>query len=504
MDGPMDPVAFRAQLEIQTSHGRRPLVECLDDWQVADFEAADNGLRAVVGLPGDDGPTFHRVYRERPRGHSKSSDAAVELAYMLFASEEMISGVVCAGDADQAALLRAAVDKLVRSNDFLISLRVDRTKIVNEVTGSECQIIASDAPTSYGLLCDFILIDELVHHRSREMFDSLLSAAAKRENCFLSVASNCGWRDHWSYEVREAIRGDHDWHFSTLPGPVASWITPKLLAEQQRLLPSLSYARLWANTWILSSGDALSEGTIQAAIKLDGPTYKPEKGWSYFAGVDLGISRDASALAVVAKHVGYTEETELTERPPLTRLQEVLIDLGQLPEPDPVASYQTIAGTGAIKLVALRVWQPTGGAKVDLGQVESALLELHNTFRLAGCAIDPWQAELLLQRLQRQGVPARSVAFTSENVRAMAQSTLDSFNERQISLWGDAMLLADLRSLRVKETGVGVRLISTRGTAGGSGHGDAAQALQLALLESKRHESQPTIANNGEPLICWP
>ena len=63
-----------------------------------------------------------------------------------------------------------------------------------------------------------------------------------------------------SGQVREAARTAKDWYFSRLDGPVASWISEKLLDEQRRMLPPAAYARLWDNVWSSGEGDALGPG----------------------------------------------------------------------------------------------------------------------------------------------------------------------------------------------------------------------------------------------------
>lgn len=507
------PPAFRSRLLIDTDQGPQPLASVLDPWQREDFERLDRGWQRVAGEPVEG---YLRAWFERPRGHSKTGDIATMVCWALVASRRRLTGYCAAGDGDQAALLHDAVDKLCALNPNLRKLLdVQATQVINRQTGSRMEILTSDAPTSYGLLADFIVCDEISVWKKRDLWDSLFSSAAKRANCLLVVIGNAGYGDTWQWQLRESIRVDPLWLFSRLEGPRASWISPERLAEQRRLLPEIAYRRLWGNEWTSGTGDALADDLIEAAITLPGPIFAAVPGWQYVAGVDLGISRDASAITVVGRDAGRMVEQPRRERPvrPLWMRVADELDLRDAetgeryvqPEDDePTATW--IPGTGKVRLTNTRVFQPRGAQKVELSAVEAALVELHRIFRLAAVAVDPWQAQLLIERLQRAGIPAYPVPFVSENLRAMAQATLDAFNERQIEMYRDAELIADLKSLRVKETGNSFRLFSVRGE-GGTAHSDVAQALSLGLVAAKRLEYSSAAAGPpyaGAPLISYP
>ena len=98
----------------------------------------------------------------------------------------------------------------------------------------------------YGLTPDFAVVDEVTHWRSRDLWDALLSSAAKRSTCMFVVISNAGFLDDWTWQTRELIRTDPAWYFSRLDGPVASWITPDesgratSFAAADRLCPAVA------------------------------------------------------------------------------------------------------------------------------------------------------------------------------------------------------------------------------------------------------------------------
>ena len=226
---------------------------------------------------------------------------------MSFAARP-IKATAFAADKDQARLLRDAMETLIRLNPWLAGvLTVEAHRVVvtaqgHPGEGGTLTIEASDVGSSYGILPDLIIADELVHWQGDSgLWHSLISSAAKRSNCLLVVISNAGFADSWQWAVREAARTDEAWHFSQLDGPRASWLSPERLAEQRRMLPAVAYARLWGNQWSSGGGDALTPADIAVAF-VEGlqPMAGSEPGWLFVAGIDLGLTRDGSAVVVLA------------------------------------------------------------------------------------------------------------------------------------------------------------------------------------------------------------
>lgn len=302
-----DPAAFRDEVLIDTDDGPKPYGKVLDPFQREDFVPLDLALRRVVG---QDVESNQRIYLERPRGHSKTTDIAFCGVFSLFGNRRKAAGAVCAGDSDQATLTLDAISTFLRLRPWLANiLEVQKNRVINVKTGSTLTVLSSDAATSYGQLLDFIVCDELTHWKRRDLWDAMFSTAAKRKHCLLLVISNAGFTDTWQGKLRDQIVDDPDWTFRRLDGPVASWIDAKRLEEQRRLLPAKAFARLWLNQWSDGAGDALDADDFKAAISLSGPLAGPERGWAYIGGLDLGVVRDCSALAILGKHIGYMDRS---------------------------------------------------------------------------------------------------------------------------------------------------------------------------------------------------
>lgn len=481
-----DPALFRQTIKIDCDGQPKPFASVMDRWQRNDFLHLDDGWLKVTGQQ-DFGVS--RAWLERGRGHSKSSDVMLMVTWALFAARRQLRGIVCAADRDQARLDRDHVARLVQLNPWLSNvLSLSQYKIVNKHTESEVEIITSDVASSWGLLIDFAVCDEITVWPKRDLFDSVLSAIAKRRNALLLCIGNAGFQQHWAWEVREQVRRDPDWYFSRLDGPRASWIDSKRLDEQRRLLPSIAYRRLWLNEWSAGSGDALSANDIDRAVTLKHPARRSHPGWAYFGGLDLGVSRDRAALVLIGKHVGRFVERERPTRPK-TVVEEALLDLdlkdfdGETNDEEQQQSNDFWKeGSGKMRLARVYSWSPTREHRVDLSRVEQTIQELHEAFRPV-IFVDPWQAESLIQRLERKGVGIHRTPFSPSNLRDMASATLEAFSNGSLSLFEHRQLIADLHSLRVEEKSYGVRLVSPRGP---SGHGDAATSLSLALLAARQ------------------
>lgn len=494
-----DPAAFRAGLLIDSDAGPVTLGSVLDPWQAADFAALDPAWRRVAGQ--DVATDYRRAWLERPRGHSKTADIAASISWATLASPRKLSGVVAAADKEQAGLIRDAVDKLTRLNPWMgNALDVQRDKIVNTITGSDCRVLSCDAPSSYGLTPDFIVCDELTHWGKPELWDSLFSAAAKRKHCLLLVITNAGFGDSWQWRVREAVRHTAGWYFHRLDGPCASWITGERLAEQQRILPAIAYQRLWLNQWTTGSGDALREEDIASATTAAAPLVSAERGFAYVAGVDIGLSRDASAVVTVGVHVGHSEEIAKPQ-PARSPVAAAMVELGYIEAAAPETEWQITPGTGRLRVADVQRWKPEGGRKIELEEVERAIASLHQRFGLAAVGADPWQAAYLIERLRKAGVNVEAVDFTGANLKSMCSATLEAFAERNIELFDCPPLIHDLRSLRIEERAYGVRLTSPRGP---SGHGDAATGLAVALHIARKYVGYVAPATIQGELVCYP
>jgi hypothetical protein len=295
-----------------------------EPWQERDFAALDPAWQRLAGVPvrpapmhlncpdnpdadaaastvSTTHPEFWRAYLERPRGHSKTTDLAIQVAWILQFARLAVKGLAAAADREQAELLRDAVrDLLRRQPELCPDLVVQQQRILNRLTGSQLMLISSDVGSSWGQLPDFVICDELCHWPKADLWYSLSSSAAKKPRCLLVVLTNAGFGTGWTWQVRETARTSPHWHFQSLTGCMAPWITGPMLEEQRRLLPPTVYARLWENRWQHSDGEFVTLAEADACCD-SGCTeqWGGRPGVRYFAAVDYAEKHDLTVGVIL-------------------------------------------------------------------------------------------------------------------------------------------------------------------------------------------------------------
>ena len=403
----------------------------------------------------------------------------------MLIAEKKITGLSVGGSYDQAHRLIDAIGSLVSAQPrFAEFLDVQRDKVVNKQTGSFVRCVTSSARASFGHLTDFIVADELSNWLKRDLWDSVLSTAGKKPCSLLIVLSNAGFKDSWQYEVKQEIERDPTWYFSR-PDSLPSWITG--LEEQRKHLPDAVFRRLWLNEWIHSDENGLSADDIDTAINQQGPMTGIEPGWVFAAGLDVGIVKDPTAFCVVGRHVGSHEVIESEPKWHHNSTIRAMQDTGHFPLELEVNEIHT-DGTFRLRLADCQSWKPVNG-KVDLEQVETAILEAHRRFKLQAVLYDPTFAKYLAQRLEKRGVNMIEVSQKLNNLQSMATHLIQSFAETNIDMHRDDLLISELKQLRIVEKRNGSFRIESLRTA--VGHGDCVTAFQLAIKGCRENTRSP-------------
>lgn len=413
-----DRATFRREailLDDGTSFGER-----IEPWQVEDFAALDD-------------PQHCNVYLERPRGHSKTFDIAVEAVteLVLGAPDQRLYCV--AADEDQGRLLFDDVAALFRRSPILSPLvRVTKDEVISKATGSRLKVLNSNAPTLYGLRPDWLALDEPVEWRGRALWDALWTATGKRPRCRVFVISTSGWdRTSIAWEIRSLAEREENW-LLRVRGQCASWISPEWLAQQQRSLPPHVFRRLHMNEWTEGAGAFLTFDEVAAVF-----APAPEGSGPRVVGLDLGTVKDRSVAALVRRD----------------------------------------AGSGLVVVEHLRTWTPTAGVKVDLQDVEEEVATLALRHR-AAVVLDPWQAVLMAQRLRARGVQVEEHAFTGDSRRRLFATLLDVVRTGRLRSLPHDELRRELLGLEVTETTSGWRVDHKSGR-----HDDHVVAVALGAVK---------------------
>lgn len=441
----------------------------IQPWQEADFCALDAGWMSIAGHSARTG--CRRAYLERPRGHSKTTDMAVQVAWILQYAKHAVTGIAAAADQDQASLLRKAASDLVQLNPVLCpDLIARRSAIINPATGSRLDIISSDVRSSWGQLPDFVVCDELCHWEKVDLWHSLISSAAKKPSCVLVVLTNAGVGTGWHWDVREAARTSPDWHFSSLVGPQAPWISAAALAEQRRLLPPSVYARLWDNVWQQTDGEfvtlAEAEACCDVALKAC-ELGKP--GSSYIGAIDYAEKQDRT-VGVVVHREG----------------ERIIVD-------------------------RMDVVAPDGRRPVPVRWVEDWIKKMGRAFRPIRFVLDEYQLVGTLQKLSGRFDLKRFEFGGGKGNHALAMLLRHLIVQKQLAWYPGCgqipnaprrdNLETELASLLLRTTSIGRVRIDHRKESGC--HDDRAFALGAACLEALRDDPTSEVFELTEGGFGW-
>jgi phage terminase large subunit-like protein len=373
----------------------------------------------------------------RSRGYSKTTDeAGVTTAAMLAGLPDGARLYAAAADQDQSRLLVDLIGGFARRTPGLRdALRIDAHKVTAIRSASVLEALAADAAGTWGLRPDWIVIDELCQWPAtpgaHQLWDALMSSAAKVETCKVTIISTAGDPGHWSRKVLDHALANPLWRTHEVPGP-APWLDPARVEEQRVRLQESMYRRLFLNEWASGEDRLVTAEDLAACVVLDGPL-DPTRKHRYVIGLDVGLKRD-STVACVA-HLDGTD---------------VVLD-------------------------RIATWTGSRDTPVKLSEVEAWLRKAATDYR-ASIVADPWQAAQLCERLRRRGVHVKEFTFSAQSVGRIASTLYLLLREHRLRLPDDEALLDELRNVRLRETSPGVlRMDHDAGR-----HDDRAIALALA------------------------
>ncbi|HWQ23892.1 MAG TPA: hypothetical protein VNK94_07300 [Gaiellaceae bacterium] len=438
---PVDgPVRFICE-QIELADGRRvgdALAE--DPWIERDF------LRPLFEQDAAGRPCYRLCYLELPRGHWKSGGAgAVALAEaVLYPSTDV---VVAAADRDQAAIVGENIAAyLARNRSLRGSFKRRGDEYAVPARGSRIRVIASDAPTAWGLGGTHrrfrVIADELTNWRSEDLWIALASASGKVADAQTIVISNAGFDagSSWQWRIREAAEREPWAYLFSPPGPIASWVSEEWQAQMRALLPGPAFDRAILNVWAAQSGDFVTREQWRRCVDpgLHPQTAGVPTSAPYVAGLDLGLTKDRTALAIA--HLDAEQNVVLDE---------------------------------------LVVWQGSRSEPVDIGTIERAVVDAHRRYPQLRVFVDPWQLKGSLGRLQAEGVYVREFTFSATSVARLSSILYELISAASLRVFEDAELEREILGLVVTQTAAGWRIDHRAGA-----FSDRAIALALAAQEA--------------------
>ena len=386
----------------------------------------------------------------RPRGASKSSDsAAILLVAMLTTMPVGSRSYVVAVDAAQAQLvLQAAMGWAARTPAIHGQFQFDANKITCKATQSVLEVLPADSASAWGLKPTFVVADEICQWPStsnaKGVWQAVVSSLGKVKNAKMLVLTTSGSPDHWTRKVYDRAKKSRQWTVADTPGPIP-WASKEFLDEQRASLPESLFRRLHLNEWC-SPEDRLMLAEDLAACVVERGQLDPVPGQHYAIGVDMGLVRDKTAVAIC--HTRQMGET-----------RGIVVD-----------HCQTWAGS------RLRPVSPE--------EVGAAILWAAQTYNKATCVCDPWQAASIMEMLKNHRIPVVAHPITGPSGDRLAKRLYLLARDHLLDLSSsDQALIDELASVQLKETSPGTfKMSNAPGT-----HDDRAFAVALAANELLEH-----------------
>ena len=420
-----------------------------------------------------------RPYRweSRPRGGSKTTDAAAWIIVMLVLV--LPAGSECyafAADLDQARRVRDFINGFVARTPGLASLiTVDRYRITSS-TGSTLEIMSADGASAFSLLGSFFLVDELCQwnatENARTLWTAIMSGLGKVPGAKLCVITTSGDPGSWSHGIyKHAVRSPL-WSVAELKGPLP-WTDPEYLEDQKESLLPAEYSRYHLNEWATGSDRLTNEADLEKCVSLAGPM-SPEPGRLYVVSADLGWKHDSSVVAVMHAEPQFNDAGEVRGR--------------------------------LLVLDDLRVWEPKPGQEVTLADVKAQIIEFSRQYNHAAAIIDPREAVGSLQEFRAMGMDAEQYNYTEKSVGTLGLVLFRAIRSHNLAIWRHQALIDQLLSVKlVEKTPGNFKLDHSH-----SGHDDMATTLAMGIFKllerSVGHaeilfdESPSTTALDGQPI----
>jgi phage terminase large subunit-like protein len=369
-----------------------------------------------------------------------------------------------------------------------------RKELEDVVNGSIFAVLSADVAPVHGLSPSFVCYDELAQVPSRALFDALGTALGARASPLMVVISTQASSDiapmseliDYGLRVNRGEVKDPHFHLTFFSAPpaddpwkIATWrkANPALndfrsledvkrLARQARRMPSseMSFRQLVLNQRVDASEQFLTAAAWAACGKTTPQAAESFKGRPCFTGLDLGATRDMTALILVfADDDGCYDVIPYCWLPGAT-LQE-REDEDRMP---------------------YRLWRDQGhlltfdGRTTDPGVVARKIAELHGTYKIQALAFDRWRIEDIKRELAAIGCDVNLVPW-GQGFRDMAGAvdTLEKLVvDGRLRHGGHPVLTMAAGNAKVEVDAAGNRKLSKKKS---TGRIDPLVALAMAL-----------------------
>lgn len=358
-----------------------------------------------------------------PSGYYKTGMAALAVGAHLICEKRKIRSFGLAGDLDQAGLLSEALEEIFQHDHLARLVDVTQWKIsLKHGAKSVHETLASHVPSVWGRTPDLLVVDELAEAtaQSEKAFFATVSALRKTKHSKLIIITSPSVVDVTAHRILEAVRHDPAWNVQerTSDDVEAPWLDTESEGVYDILLPPELRAAKHKGHWVDEGGGMVAREWVDRMQTDDFPDVAGRRA----GGGDLAYSKDWAALAVA-------EQIEQCYYVPY-----------------------------------LNAWIAPRGGKIDLTEIEDELYAVHRHFQCAVWNLDPSQAILMIQRLEKEPrrVPIKKFDFSYESRKRIIARLLNLVEAGRFFTRPNPALKKQLLSLSAKRTPSGLWKIDHR------------------------------------------
>jgi phage terminase large subunit-like protein len=388
----------------------------LADWQIFIVSQLYGWMRTSDGYR-----RYRTAYVEVPRKSGKSTFCSGLTLYGLIADRESAAEVYAAATTrDQARIVHGDAQQMVKKSPQLLQhLKVHRSAILHDASGSKFEPLSSDAGSLEGRNPSFSVVDELHVHKTDEIWNVLNVASGARAQPIIFAITTAGTnREGICYELREycmkvidpnldvqddtffaaiwTIDAEDDWKDPAVwrkanPSYGISVFPDDLerMARQAMESPSAetNFRTKRLNQWMSSSAAWITSQDWDATTG-ERPPIEHWAGKPCYIGLDLASVSDFASMAII-----FVEDGKL-----YPYVQHYL------PE-DTVANATGFIGAKYREWTNAGYITTTEGNITDLSYIEQDVLKAMGTYNVREIAYDAYGATQLSASLIEKGAP---------------------------------------------------------------------------------------------------
>ena len=401
-------------------------------------------IRDVFGIVKEDGNRqFRTAYIEIGKKNGKSELAAAVALYLLYADNEPSAEVYgAAADRQQASIVFDVANQMVQMTPALMKrskIMSAGKRIVNYNNQGFYQVLSAEVGTKHGLNVSGLVLDEVHAQPNRHLYDVLTkgSGDAREQPLFFLITTAGTEKESICYELHMksvdlladrkvdptfypvvfGLTDEDDWHdeanwYKANPSLGQTIQIDRVRDAYQEALQNPAeenvFKQLRLNMWVSSLTRFIPEQVFDQGnepIDMDALI-----GRECYGGLDLSSTGDITALVLAFPPRNETEKYILL---PFFWIPEDTIPIrvrrGNVP-------YDVCQKQGYL--------YATPGNVVDYDHIEKTILELSTKYHILEIAVDRWNATMLVEHLQNEGL---TPFFFGQGFKDMSPATKEFY-----------------------------------------------------------------------------